>query len=360
MKTIQSLQVLRGVAATAVAYAHAMDMALANGNPWQARIGHLDNLGAIGVDLFFVISGVIITLTARSIVDRRSAHVFAARRFLRVAPFYWIVSLVFILPWLADGRSVEFGRLVATVAFYPCLGGTWHDPVLDIGWTLCFEMLFYAGVYLAGFLRFSSLAMRAGAVVAVMALAHLAGAEAIRGFLLSPMLLEFGLGIVIARLYLRGSVDARTARTLLLLGGVGLSMNIAFGYGDVHLMARVVDGSLAAQRVLLWGVPSAALVAGALLLERATGARPPKSLVRVGDASYAIYLTHPLLFPAVERVVASGIFPADAVVLLATSVAVGGGLLSYLTIERPLVEVGRRLVDSAFGIAPRLEAGRPA
>jgi peptidoglycan/LPS O-acetylase OafA/YrhL len=57
---INSIQYLRAIAATLVVYVHSLNF-IGNGNSNQANFYFLKNFGAIGVDLFFVISGFIIT-----------------------------------------------------------------------------------------------------------------------------------------------------------------------------------------------------------------------------------------------------------------------------------------------------------
>src|SRR4051812_15604241 len=84
-----SIQYLRGVAAVLVVMHHFLHQ----GGP--STIPGFDEVlfGAKGVDVFFVISGFIIYTVARheSIVE------FWRRRIIRVAPLYWLATLIYAL-----------------------------------------------------------------------------------------------------------------------------------------------------------------------------------------------------------------------------------------------------------------------
>src|SRR5665213_2393583 len=80
MKPLSSIQYLRAGAALAVVAYHALQ--------W---LGGGFDVGRAGVDVFFVISGLIMwTVTAGREV---SPGAFLWRRFTRVAPLYWLASL---------------------------------------------------------------------------------------------------------------------------------------------------------------------------------------------------------------------------------------------------------------------------
>ena len=73
---IYNLQLLRALAALAVVYFHVTS---------EAGLGLPVNIGAHGVDVFFVISGFIIAY-----IGARSPDGFLLRRLIRIVPFYWL------------------------------------------------------------------------------------------------------------------------------------------------------------------------------------------------------------------------------------------------------------------------------
>lgn len=353
MKILHSLQALRGLAACLVVYAHAFDLAkvLSAGQPVQGRLGYLEDFGAIGVDVFFVISGVIITLTAQRIVDLPSAHRFALRRVLRVVPYYWLLTGLLVGLTLLSGLP-DPRRIPATVLFFPFSEGAFAMPYLAVGWTLCFEMLFYLAVYLARAWRFWTPRVRFSVALALFAgLFALARPEHVTLFLLNPIILEFGFGIGLAWLYRRGTVGRTDAQQLLAFGLIGFALNLIFGFGQASELECTVALPGAAYRVLVFGVPSAAVVGGLLLMERA-GMRIGTALEGLGNASYSIYLTHTITFEVLRAAVPRDSLAPDLAIALALVLGIAVGFAAYHVLERPLL----RALGSL--LAPAVE-GRP-
>lgn len=289
---LRSIQVLRAVAVMAVAFHHAYGVA----HPaTEAR------LGAGGVDLFFVISGFIIATIGK---DRTPAEFLVARA-RRILPLWWIA----LVPWLFY-RTPDFAETLSSFSLWPIYGGQFHPPVLPVGWSLCFEAMFYIGFALA-------LATRWWVPLVpfvVFALAPNSG-NALLGYLGSPMILEFLLGIMIARLPR--------------FEGAGLPL---MGLAVVALLLSPVThfdqmiGPTAALRILYWGLSSAALVYGALCIERRFANRLFDLPVFIGDASYSIYLFHRL-----------GTIGTNWFVIFVTSIAIGIG--AYWAIEKRIPSI---------------------
>ena len=135
MTKLFGIQYLRAVAALAVVVFHAAE-----------RSGLNFVVGAAGVDIFFVISGFVMwTLAATRPV---STWAFYRDRLLRIAPLYWIVTLVMAVGALAGlfpRIRLTADHVIASLAFVPhrspSNGEIW--PLLTQGWTLNLEMFFY-------------------------------------------------------------------------------------------------------------------------------------------------------------------------------------------------------------------------
>ena len=103
-----------------------------------------------------------------------------------------------------------------------------------------------------------------------------------------PIILEFCFGMAIALAYRAGLRLSPAFVWLLILAAIA-----AFA-------ATTVWGASAPWRALAWGAPSAAIVAALVLSSRVAPAGPVGRVFGfLGDASYSIYLTHPLVFPVV-------------------------------------------------------------
>jgi exopolysaccharide production protein ExoZ len=104
-----SVQMMRGIAALLVVLLHALDAAeRANGSIRVPLMGPFDDMGASGVDLFFVISGFVMTL---GIDGRdRSPAVFMKDRAIRILPLLWILSCLFLIVVPTVPGQLSVGR----------------------------------------------------------------------------------------------------------------------------------------------------------------------------------------------------------------------------------------------------------
>ena len=143
---LHSIQILRAAAAMAVVLFHLGDSLARNfglfpSNPFPA--------GSDGVDVFFVISGFIMCYTTAG-VDQRSPADFAMKRAARIIPIYYLMTLVLfavglVMPSLLASGSATFEQLAKSLLFIPYERANGAvAPVLFLGWTLNYEMFFYA------------------------------------------------------------------------------------------------------------------------------------------------------------------------------------------------------------------------
>lgn len=200
-------------------------------------------------------------------------------------------------------------------------------PVLNVGWTLNFEMYFYLLFALMLplkqqlFLPLLSLVMLCGAAAGFTGGAY----PPLLHVVTSPMLLEFLAGCLIGSWYIRGVETPKYLGPALLLSGV-LLLLMSGMFGIIH-----------APRVIKWGIPAALTVCGALLVERHAIAGFPALLVKLGDSSYSLYLSHIFTISAVGKLWVMlfgsmyGLF-----IVVATAAAIAVGHISYVMLERPV------------------------
>lgn len=261
------IQILRFVAAAAVVAYHAQITVLSyygGATPYPVL-----ELGVYGVDLFFIISGFIIVFIGSS--KEPTAGVFFRRRLERIVPMYWIMTLAMFalthIPGLARNGMSDPVHLLQSLFFVSWVNGFETYPVLNVGWTLEYEMLFYVVAATA-----MALTKRAWMAAAFVMLALVLTGRGTDFFLQNPIMIEFVFGMTIGTfLYDRPAFPWMFAATALVL--VTLPM------------------SGAAWRVWAFGLPSAALVALAIYRDLS---KPAKQglLPELGNASYSIYLVH--------------------------------------------------------------------
>lgn len=320
---IDSIQALRGIAATMVAGFHLYAAALAETG--AAGAFAVFRHGEAGVDIFFVISGFIITLTA-GMRPEQTATEFALARFWRIFPPYWIILALYLglaaAARMATGSGQEspgMGALIISVLLLP-----YPAHVVVIAWTLSVEILFYA-LFCLTFVRFGARAF-VGAMLVWVALSQIyRGQDLVQsGWLdiaLNTVVLEFLFGAAIAFLHLGG-------RRLLHLPA------LALGIAGLGLMLALPAPPWLG-REFAWGVPAALIVHGALGWRRAL----PVPVVLWGDSSYILYLLHLLVFSVLGRVIGAALgssaYGSGWVMLAMLAAAIGTAALASLWLERP-------------------------
>ena len=340
-RALTSIQILRAVAALGVLFHHtAHEVAAKTGV--TVSFGELV-VGAGGVDLFFVISGfVMVYASERLFAQPGATRVFFLRRLARIVPLYWaataiLVGYIYVAHRIFPPPFITTEGVIASFLFipYPLPNGL-MAPVHALGWTLNYEMFFYAVFALAIMLP------RRGAVFAITALFALLVSLGLLirlpqpfAFWFSPIILEFCFGMLIARAYLDGRRLSLWNALLLTLAALGA------------YVISACTGPFVAWRWLEWGVPGAMLVAAFALVKRPPPAGPvSRAMGFLGDASYSLYLVHAIVIPAVRRVMPSLDTPLMpwlyALALIGGSIA--AACLSYLWFERPITRTLQRWI----------------
>ncbi|MBB5340579.1 acyltransferase family protein [Tunturiibacter gelidoferens] len=342
MKKNDSIQILRAVAALLVVHVHAIFSVSHHAIPAETRFFNLSGVGACGVDIFFAISGFILSTVAMNIRPKSSsAHSaldFLFRRFIRIFPIYWTLSLFFVLVDLKQHHLV-LSSLVNSYLLVPSLHFPIPPPLIFVGWTLIFEMFFYYIITLNLFFGAGRVVERTILTIFVLiALGSIIGLQRPVVILLAnPINLEFVLGCLIGLLFARYGKRHALGTVLLFAGTIPLVLSTFFNKYDIEAN-NVLNGSLSWHRLLIWGIPAAMVTAG--LVFRSSQIRSPLGRfgVQLGDASYSIYLVSLPVFYVYER-----FYPhlaslgADPNVLLSTLLVAVAGLLCYRLIEKPML-----------------------
>jgi exopolysaccharide production protein ExoZ len=297
---IDSIQALRAVAVILVIYAHAIDSANENlGKSYQTQFFYLEDWGAIGLDLFFIISGFIIATVLPAYAKRKAWKDFFVKRFTRIIPLYWLLSIVAAFTITKASPSIKAASL-KTIFFFPIFDvKEFYFPLISVGWSLSYEVYFYV---LAGLLLIAGSKRLNAGNVTIIVLLSLVGylvnpTNVFIKFITSPLLLEFAIGVTAAVIYKQATefIDKRwlkPAAIIIAITGAALMVATIFtGYKNLSEAAIVINfNHPALYRSLIWGVPCGMLVFGLTLAEKTFALAIPKLLIRVGDASYSAYL----------------------------------------------------------------------
>lgn len=149
-RTLAWIQALRGIAALMVVACHLRVNFI--GTAWQNWTDTHLVVGAMGVDLFFMVSGFIMVYTTRNAPDTgRYAVGFLIKRFARIWPVYAIVVLITIVPIELFDLTMPglpprgIGDVIKSLLFAPVdpRKPMYYDLPYPVGWTLNFEVYFY-------------------------------------------------------------------------------------------------------------------------------------------------------------------------------------------------------------------------
>lgn len=339
---LTSIQILRGIAALLVIENHAVDtqINLNIGQSLYQTLFYLENFGAVGVDIFFVISGFVITLTASRFLRPYGFQDFLFKRLIRIVPCYWLstLALVFMSRYF---EIQSFGKLniVQSLFFLPRFqDNDYYLPVLGVGWTLSFEMYFY--LILGCLILFQVKQTKVATICIVSGLAVLGLLIPNQNlsfihFMTSPLLLEFVFGCMIGIVYQsRFTVPRKVAFLTYSIGIVLLSLTAIYGCGHIGEAHLLFKNAYEIKRVLVWGIPSAMIVLGLLWSEVAGKTFSSKALLLIGEASYSIYLFHWFALFCLEKIWnITGVQLPNLFVVLAVLFSTLLGILFYFSIE---------------------------
>lgn len=337
---IESIQVLRGLAATLVAAFHLNGAGLVETG--YHGLFSLFHHGEAGVDIFFVISGFIIYYVTRK-RPGQTLRDFAEARFWRIMPPYWAILSLYILLGLAlffvmgDGsRLPTLRETIVSVFLLP------HpDQIIIIAWTLAIEILFYL-VFAVSYFRFGArgffIAMIVWSLAAQVYKHQTAFEHPVLSLALYSGVAEFLFGAVIAHFFLKGGT-----RGHLPAFAIGCALFIAY-------MAGVFDGAPAIfGRETLAGIPAALIIFGALGFKGSVW-RP---LITWGESSYTLYLAHLLIFSIAGRTVAMAagfnVYGSTLAMLIMLAIAVGASYAATVFLERPYQRWYRRRATAGAG-----------
>lgn len=348
--TIDWIQALRGLAAVLVVVTHS-SRALTSEQGREMFWNYFVH-GALGVDLFFIISGFIMVLTTQHCDGtRRYVADFLIKRFSRIWPLLFVVSMTYIaIEWLRHGSvAAEYlGHIMSQLVFRPVHPKPEYFFLMpiDVAWTLCFEAYFYVVIAVSLLSRqwrwwIVAALLMPGLVLYPLYKEHWnlsfyhQPAIVVNHYLnlvVSPMVWEFVFGLVAGRLYLsRWQGPPRWLAICFVLGAVA-----AFVTVPVTHMPSLYGPTIEFGGLTMFGAFLLLVMAS-----KAIDIPVARGLVWLGTISYSVYLTHRLGFIPAEALM-DALHIADATEREWTGFAVhiacgvAAGAFFYYTVEAPL------------------------
>jgi peptidoglycan/LPS O-acetylase OafA/YrhL len=208
---------------------------------------------------------------------------------------------VVIRPWLFSQAVLTPDAILASLFFVPHAdAGGQAYPILGVGWTLNYEMMFYAmfaislilprGYRLPGVVALISFVW----LTANFAGANLPDQSLIAHFYSNPILFEFAAGCVLAH-------ALRNASVIVWVRANPVWPFALAGLACFAILPAVIP--LGQPSILRYGLPAFLLVFAAAAQDLYRARAPETALTRLGDASYSAYLLHPIIIVIASQVV---------------------------------------------------------
>jgi peptidoglycan/LPS O-acetylase OafA/YrhL len=314
--------------------------------------------GPAGVDLFFCISGFLITtllLREKAVTGSIKLTNFYARRALRILPLYYAVLLAYLaFAWFLPAGSAQRAHFFGTLPLYATFTANWfadfgvtHPILFAFAWSLCIEEQFYAfWPWLVRGLSRSSALVAMTTIVACDALAErgalswllLPGGQALR--IVTSFATPIGLGAILALLLDDARSFARLERWL------GDKWSAPLAFTTVGALLVWPGAPLLAFQSALAALVGACVVRERHGLSRVLEARP---IGYVGRVSYGLYLLNSTAIGGIRRVFPAHAASAGFVFALSFPLALALAALSQRYLEAPLLR-----------LRPRFQRAEPA
>ncbi len=315
------------------------------------------------VQLFFVLSGFVLSASLARNHAMTDHLKFVLRRVCRIHPPYVFAALVALVAssfygelsagsgvsrWLSHFLGIRVG--VSEFMGYLLFPGT-AGGLLDVGWTLRIELV---ASFLLPFMMIA--AQRTHWSVLVLFCLPL-GLDA--SWRMLWYLFDFALGMVVfferERLVALASRFSRPAAVVFFLVSLSLFVTPMFSRSPAVLMGRLVPGFQPAEIVSM-GFGSAGLIVASMSFAELGKFLCRRPIAFLGRVSFSLYLLHKTILHLLVPVFApyDGAVPIVLLYVTLISASLVAAAIAYSVVEKPSIRLGRRVSQ---GLARRLDRG---
>ncbi|EXS29147.1 acyltransferase family protein [Acinetobacter sp. 742879] len=335
MKRFESLDWLRGLMAFAIMIYHLIGWQLFH--PESGSV--LGNFGVYGVSIFFVLSGLSMGIVYNNYIkDLHTSFVFFVRRLFRLLPLLWIaIAVVSGISFILHGQIDLYKIFLnATLLF----GFVAPAEYINIGaWSIGNETFYYAFTPLLIMLYAKHKQLGNLAVLGLVAVGIYFAFYALDSSkplseqwqtYINPFNNFFLYACGLALYYNFHEISMKNIASVLVL----ISLAILCLYPVAGDQINITTG---VNRVV-FALASIALTLGFYKLEIELPNWFSKPFANLGEATYGVYLLHPVVYMFVNKVVHQPVL-----CIIVTSVAtIIAANISYRVYEKPFIKIGKK------------------
>jgi len=333
------LQAFRGVAALIVVIHH---ICASTKEYFQVVLfNDFFKSGWNGVDFFFVLSGFIITYVHFDDIKKQSnIFKFFFKRLIRIYPIYWLISSIALVSILVTGKLSVQTDFIHIVKSYLLIQ---HEvgPFLGVAWSLIYEVFFYIafGICILIGYKFVRYIIPAWFIITLML--NLTHSHMIEHIYFSNFILEFLMGCFTCYVYY--SILDKIIRydKLVLTSGILLFIST---WIVSYFVTFALKNSLESR--MLYGVASSLIILGAALIDTKKTTSVNKYLLAIGNASYVLYLIHPLFLAGIYKflyshheVLSHSSMAYYLITLAITLLIIVCSMYFHILIEKPILKI---------------------
>lgn len=325
-KVIYSIQFLRGIAAVMVVMSHIKT----KGYQFDVDSLRWFDIGFSGVDLFFIISGFIMCYVTNN--KPISFTNFFGNRIKRIIPLYWVLTLISLFIYLTYPHLVNSSGGKTSIISSFTLIPNGDKLLIQNGWTLSYEFLYYIIFSLFIMLTENRLLRYCGICTLILILV-------IIGFYTEPiipffkfithnLLLEFSFGIL----------------SFLIINNLKINKGLSILLIVLGLLALIINNNFITNmdpRSIYLGVPMFLIFTGVVGLEcyfLKTKAFLLNAFEFLGNVSFSLYLSHPFVLVLAARLLNSmNVKNPYVFTSLMIIISIVCGSIVYQFVERKLI-----------------------
>lgn len=338
---LKELDLLRFLAAIAVVFFHYAFRGYAKGDmsvmPYPL-LAEPAKYGYLGVELFFMISGFVILMTASG----NNLRAFFISRVVRLCPAFWVCCTLTFLITLAIGRprfTADIYQYMINMTFLGDLMGV--PPIDGVYWSLFVEIKFYLMIsILLGFKKIEKIETFLVLWLLVSATAEVLAFEKLRSILITDYAAYFIAGSTFYIIWAKGFT---TTRVLLLAGSLALANYTAIAWAQLLESKYLTEFDL----LIVCAMVTLFFMTFLLIATNKTAAIGALNWTALGALTYPLYLLHQMIGFMIFNLAYPAMNPH---VLLWGTIAlmISASYIIHKKIETPMARQIKKILSLSF------------